>query len=45
MELNDQEMNEINGGVSWTLVSIIGGVIVYLIGVINGYTNPTQCNN
>ena len=45
MELTKQEMYEINGGVSWTVVSAIVAGVVYVIGVISGYTNPTKCNN
>lgn len=45
MELNKREMCEIVGGVSWELLAAIGGFIVYLIGAVNGYTNPNQCNN
>ena len=45
MELNEQEMYQINGGVSWTVVSAIAAGIIYIIGVISGYTNPTRCNN
>lgn len=45
MELNDKEMYEINGGVSWEVISTVGGIIVYIIGIISGYTNPNKCNN
>ena len=45
MELTDKEMYQVNGGVSWQIISVIGGIFVYLIGVIEGYTNPNKCNN
>ena len=45
MELTEHEMYEINGGVSWTVVSAVTAGIIYIIGVISGYTNPTRCNN
>ncbi len=46
MELTKREMLNIAGGsVSWGTVSIIGGVISFIIGIISGYTNPTRCNN
>ena len=45
MELKEHEMYEVNGGVSWTVVSAIAAGIIYVIGVISGYTNPTRCNN
>lgn len=45
MELTEHEMYAVNGGVSWTAVSAIAAGIIYIIGVISGYTNPTRCNN
>lgn len=44
MELTQKEMQEINGG-SWYVIAGIGAAIVYLIGILNGITNPTRCNN
>lgn len=42
-ELNDNELKAINGGGigAWLL---IGGGIVFLIGVIDGYVRPLACN-
>ena len=45
MELSKNEMMKISGGVAWETVAAIGAAIVYLIGIISGYTNPTKCNN
>ena len=45
MELTNKEMYEITGGVSWTVVSAIVAGVIYIIGAIHGYTNPTRCNN
>ena len=45
MELNQKEMSQITGGVSWTVISAIAAGIVYIIGILSGYTNPTKCNN
>jgi len=45
MELSEKQMHEITGGVSWTVVSAIAAGIVYIIGIISGYTNPSRCNN
>ena len=43
IELNSRELKEINGGGVgvWLL---IGGGIVFLIGVIDGYVRPLTCN-
>ena len=45
MELNEKQMNAVIGGVSWVVISAIAASIVYVIGLISGYTNPTRCNN
>lgn len=45
MELNERQMTEINGGVSWGLIAGIASAIVFLVGIFSGYTNPSRCNN
>ena len=46
MELEDKEMKEIVGGaITWEAVAVGGGIIALIIGIISGYTNPTECNN
>ena len=45
MELTKEEMLQIDGGINWYLIGGIGSLITYLIGIISGYTNPTECNN
>ena len=45
MELTEQEMYSVNGGVAWYVVAGIAGAITYIIGVLSGYTNPSKCNN
>ena len=45
MELTKNQMKEIDGGVSWGILTGIATAIVYLIGCISGYTNPDKCNN
>ncbi len=42
-ELNMNELQAINGGGIGTLF-IIGGGLVFLIGVIDGYVRPLACN-
>ena len=38
-------MKEVVGGVSWEMVAAIGGLIVFFLGFLNGYTNPESCHN
>ena len=45
MELTNEELTKIDGGVNWYLIGGIGAVITYIIGIISGYTNPSGCNN
>lgn len=45
MELTDREMHDINGGVSWGVVAAIVAGLVYIIGGLSGYTNPSRCNS
>ncbi len=42
--LTKEELLNINGGaISWTLAGTIGGIIVFLIGVVDGYLRPLRC--
>jgi len=45
MELTNKEMYQVNGGVQWAVIGGIAAAIVYLLGALSGYTNPTRCNN
>ena len=46
MELRKEEMYEVNGGaVSAGVIAGICAGIIYLVGVLSGYTNPNRCNN
>lgn len=45
MELTQKEMYQIKGGVSWGIVAGVAAAVIYLIGCLNGYTNPNRCSN
>lgn len=45
MELTKKEMHNITGGVSWGIIAGVAAAVVYLIGCLNGYTNPNRCSN
>ena len=43
-ELNKNELNDVKAGaIRWGIVGIIGGIITFIVGVIDGYTNPSKC--
>lgn len=42
--MKKEELEEIRGG-AITKIAILGGIIVFLIGIIDGYVNPSKCNN
>lgn len=44
--LNEQELKQINAGaIKWGLFAAIGGIITFVIGVLDGITNPTKCRS
>ena len=45
MELKKEEMKTIVGGGTLHIVAGIAAALVYIIGTLSGYTNPTRCNN
>ena len=46
--LSENKLGEICGGGVGTITLIVGGVvslIIFISGIITGYTNPGRCNN
>lgn len=44
-ELTKEELKNINGGISITgKLLLVGGIISFIIGVIDGFTRPLKCN-
>ena len=41
--LNDEELKNISGGFSLGLGLLIGGLITFFIGVVDGYVRPLAC--
>ena len=42
--LTESELKDLTAGaIHWGIVGIIGGIITFLVGVIDGYTNPSKC--
>ena len=45
MELNAEELSSISGGgIKFGVYLAIGGLITFIIGVIDGYLRPLSCN-
>jgi len=45
-KIEEKELSQIEGGgFSWGVAAVIGAAITFIIGVIEGYTNPKACNN
>ena len=45
MELTNNEMRKISGGVAWGVIAGIASALIYIIGCFSGYTNPSRCSN
>lgn len=43
-QLNNNELKQITGGINIGNIFIIGGIIVFLIGLVDGYVRPLKCN-
>ncbi len=45
MELTKEELNNISGGMAIRAkVYLIGGVITFVIGILDGFLRPLRCN-
>lgn len=47
MKLTNEELNELNGGISLTSAGIgllVVGAVSFLLGVFDGVVNPKTCN-
>lgn len=42
--LNDKQLEKVNGGFNWGIAAVIATIGAFIIGVFNGYTNPKKCN-
>ena len=43
MLTNDEMLNVTGGGVSWTLLGLLGTAVTLIAGIIDGYLRPLQC--
>ena len=45
MVLKDQELNEIvGGGLSYSVLAMLGAIGVFIAGVVDGILRPLKCN-
>ena len=43
-KLENNELKTIKAGaIHWGIVGIIGGIITFVVGVIDGFVNPSKC--
>ncbi|HHX33591.1 MAG TPA: class IIb bacteriocin, lactobin A/cerein 7B family [Mollicutes bacterium] len=43
--LTDKEMFNIEGGkLSWGFVGILGTIVTFIAGIVDGYLRPLKCN-
>ena len=42
--VDNNELKDIKAGaIRWGIIGIIGGIITFVVGVIDGFTNPSKC--
>lgn len=44
MMIKDKELNNIVGGVNWSIIAGIGMFITMVVGIFDGYVRPLKCN-
>ena len=44
-KINDNELNEINGGFSALTIAGIGILVTFAAGIIDGIARPKKCNS
>ena len=45
-KVDDLELEKIqDGGFSWAIAASVVAAITFIVGVIEGHTNPIKCNN
>lgn len=45
MVIENEELKEISGGgLKYGIAAIVGGILTFLVGVVDGYLRPLSCN-
>lgn len=42
--LNNEQLEQVNGGFNWGIAAVVAALGAFIVGVFNGYTNPSKCN-
>lgn len=42
-ELNSEELMNINGGIKWAIVGLVGIIVTFIVGIFDGITRPLSC--
>ena len=44
-KINNEEMKKVKGGaINWGMMAGIGAAVSFIMGIIDGWTNPRKCN-
>lgn len=44
MEITKSELRDVKAGaIHWGVVALVGGIVAFVVGVVDGITNPTKC--
>ncbi len=41
--MKSEELREISGGISWGFIGLGGTILTFLLGFLEGLTNPVKC--
>lgn len=41
--LKEEELKNISGGFSLSVAALIGGIVAFITGILDGYTRPYKC--
>ena len=41
--LKEEELKNISGGFNLSIAAVIGGIVAFVAGILDGYTRPYKC--
>lgn len=43
-KIENEELKQINAGaIKWGIIGIVSGIVTFIIGAFDGFTNPIKC--